>query len=160
MTHIKKLDKIKIMKLVIFQPDIPQNTGAMVRTCACFDTDIEIIHPCSFPLNDKLLKRSAMDYGSSIKITEHDSWDAFRKSLTSEKRIILLSTKGKIDYTDFIFQSDDCLMVGRESAGVPDEIHNEVDEVVTIPISKLSRSLNVSTAAAIALSEAKRQLKV
>ena len=95
------------MKLVIFQPDIPQNTGAMVRTCACFDTDIEIIHPCSFPLNDKLLKRSAMDYGNSIKITEHDSWDTFKKSLNPKKRIILLSTKGKIAHTDFTFQKDD-----------------------------------------------------
>ena len=94
------------MKLVIFQPDIPQNTGAMVRTCACFDTDIEIIHPCSFPLNDKLLKRSAMDYGSSIKITEHDSWDTFKKTLNPKKRIILLSTKGKIAHTDFTFQKD------------------------------------------------------
>ena len=148
------------MKLVIFQPDIPQNTGAMLRTCACFDTDIEIIHPCSFPLNDKLLKRSAMDYGSSIKVTEHDSWEIFKESLKSEKRIILLSTKGKIPYTDFTFQSDDYLMVGRESAGVPNEIHNQVDEVVSIPISKSSRSLNVSTAAAIALSEAVRQLKI
>lgn len=148
------------MKLVIFQPDIPQNTGAMLRTCACFDTDIEIIHPCSFPLNDKLLKRSAMDYGSSIKVTEHDSWEIFKESLKSGKRIILLSTKGKIPYTDFTFQSDDYLMVGRESAGVPNEIHNQVDEVVSIPISKSSRSLNVSTAAAIALSEAVRQLKI
>ena len=148
------------MKLVIFQPDIPQNTGAMLRTCACFDTDIEIIHPCSFPLNDKLLKRSAMDYGSSIKVTEHDSWEIFKESLKSGKRIILLSTKGKIPYTDFTFQSDDYLMVGRESAGVPNEIRDQVDEVVSIPISKSSRSLNVSTAAAIALSEAVRQLKI
>ena len=148
------------MKLVIFQPDIPQNTGAMLRTCACFDTDIEIIHPCSFPLNDKLLKRTAMDYGSSIKVTEYDSWEIFKESLKSEKRIILLSTKGKIPYTDFTFQSDDYLMVGRESAGVPNEIHVQVDEVVSIPISKSSRSLNVSTAAAIALSEAVRQLKI
>ena len=148
------------MKLVIFQPDIPQNTGAMLRTCACFDTDIEIIHPCSFPLNDKLLKRSAMDYGSSIKVTEHDSWEIFKESLKSGKRIILLSTKGKIPYTDFTFQSDDYLMVGRESAGVPNEIHDQVDAVVSIPISKSSRSLNVSTAAAIALSEAVRQLKI
>ena len=148
------------MKLVIFQPDIPQNTGAMLRTCACFDTDIEIIHPCSFPLNDKLLKRSAMDYGSSIKVTEHDSWEIFKESLKSGKRIILLSTKGKIPYTDFTFQSDDYLMVGRESAGVPNEIHDQVDEVVSIPISKSSRSLNVSTAAAIVLSEAVRQLKI
>ena len=148
------------MKLVIFQPDIPQNTGAMIRTCACFDTDIEIINPCSFPLNDKLLKRSAMDYGSSIKITEHDSWDTFKKSLNPKKRIILLSTKGKIAHTDFTFKKDDLLMVGRESAGVPTEIHEQVDEVVTIPISKSSRSLNVSTAAAIALSEAMRQLKI
>ena len=148
------------MKLVIFQPDIPQNTGAMLRTCACFDTDIEIIHPCSFPLNDKLLRRSAMDYGSSIKVTEHDSWEIFKESLKSGKRIILLSTKGKIPYTDFTFQSDDYLMVGRESAGVPNEIHDQVDEVISIPISKSSRSLNVSSAAAIVLSEAVRQLKI
>lgn len=148
------------MKLVIFQPDIPQNTGAMVRTCSCFDIDIEIIHPSSFPLNDKLLKRTALDYGSSINITQHDSWEVFKNKLDPEKRIILLSTKGKVAYTDFSFKSDDYLMVGRESAGVPENIHNEVDEVLTIPISKSSRSLNVSTAASIALSEALRQLKI
>ena len=148
------------MKLVIFQPDIPQNTGAMVRTCSCFDIDIEIIHPSSFPLNDKLLKRTALDYGSSINITQHDSWEVFKNKLDPEKRIILLSTKGKVAYTDFSFKSDDYLMVGRESAGVPENIHNEVDEVLTIPISKSSRSLNVSTAASIAFSEALRQLKI
>ena len=148
------------MKLVIFQPDIPQNTGAMVRTCSCFDIDIEIIHPSSFPLNDKLLKRTAMDYGSSINITQHDSWEVFKNKLDPGKRIILLSTKGKVAYTDFSFKSDDYLMVGRESAGVPENVHNEVDEVLTIPISKSSRSLNVSTAASIALSEALRQLKI
>lgn len=148
------------MKLVIFQPDIPQNTGAMVRTCSCFDIDIEIIHPSSFPLNDKLLKRTALDYGSSINITQHDSWEVFKNKLDPGKRIILLSTKGKVAYTDFSFKSDDYLMVGRESAGVPENVHNEVDEVLTIPISKSSRSLNVSTAASIALSEALRQLKI
>ena len=148
------------MKLVIYQPDIPQNTGAMVRTCSCFDIDIEIIHPSSFPLDHKLLKRTAMDYGSLINITEHDSWESFKKTLKPHKRIILLSTKGKISYTDFSFHNEDYLMVGRESAGVPDFIHNEANEVLTIPISKSSRSLNVSTAASIALSEAIRQLKV
>ena len=147
------------MNLVVFQPDIPQNTGAMIRTCSCFNIDMHLIHPTSFPLSDKSLKRVSMDYGNNIKIIQHNSWEEYKIKLLNSNRIILLSTKGKMNYSDFQFNKNDHLMVGRESAGVPDHIHNEVDEILTIPMSKNSRSLNVSTAAAIVLSEANRQLK-
>ena len=147
------------MNLVVFQPDIPQNTGAMIRTCSCFNIDMHLIHPTSFPLSDKSLKRVSMDYGNNIKIVQHNSWEEYKIKLLNSNRIILLSTKGKMNYSDFQFNKNDHLMVGRESAGVPDHIHYEVDEILTIPMSKNSRSLNVSTAAAIVLSEANRQLK-
>ena len=147
------------MNLVVFQPDIPQNTGAMIRTCACFNVNVHLVHPASFPLSNKSLKRVSMDYGENIKIIQHNSWDEYKSKLLSSNRIILLSTKGKMKYSDFQFNEKDHIMVGRESAGVPEHIHNEVDKVLTIPMSKNSRSLNVSTAAAIVLSEANRQLK-
>lgn len=161
MTHIiNRTERKLLMNLVIFQPDIPQNTGAMVRICSCFDVDIELIHPASFPLNDKSLKRVSMDYGNNIKITQHNSWKEYKKSISNEQRIILLSTKGVINYSDFRFIKDDHIMVGKESAGVPNDIHKEVSEVIRIPMSENSRSLNVATSAAIVLSEAMRQLKI
>ena len=146
------------MNLVVFQPDIPQNTGAMIRTCSCFNVDIHLVHPASFPLTDKSLRRVSMDYGGNIKIVQHNSWDEYKKKILNKNRIILLSTKGKIKYSDFQFDKNDHIIVGRESAGVPDDIHNDANEILTIPMSKDSRSLNVSTAAAIVLSEANRQL--
>ena len=161
MTHIVNIIERKLlMNLVIFQPDIPQNTGAMVRTCSCFDIDIELIHPASFPLNDKSLKRVSMDYGNNIKITQHNSWKEYKKNILKDQRIILLSTKGVVNYSDFKFTKDDHIMVGKESAGVPDQIRKEVSEIIRIPMSENSRSLNVATSAAIVLSEAKRQLKI
>ena len=145
------------MRLALFQPDIPQNTGAMIRICACFDVGIDIIHPTGYVFNKKNIKQAAMDYISLVSLKEHDSWNSYLKS-NKDKRIILLSTKGKIKYSDFQFKEDDCILVGRESAGVPEKVFNIVDEVITIPMSKNSRSLNVAVSAGIVLAETRRQL--
>tara|TARA_B100000131_G_scaffold65476_1_gene61866 strand:+ start:173 stop:493 length:321 start_codon:yes stop_codon:yes gene_type:complete len=106
------------MNLAIFEPDIPQNTGAMVRICSCFDVNIDIIHPASFAMSEKSLSRVAMDYGKNINLTEFDDWKHYEKNRKGRK--ILLSTKGKLSHYDFEFKDTDNLIVGRESAGVPD----------------------------------------
>lgn len=146
------------MNLAIFQPDIPQNTGAIIRTCACFNINLDIIHPVSFALTEKSLNRVAMDYVNKLNIREHNSWSGYKEEING--RIILLSTHGKIKHTNFKFHRNDNLLVGRESAGVPDYVHNEVDEIIRIPMHKDARSLNVSIASAIVISEANRQLNL
>ena len=146
------------MNLAIFQPDIPQNTGAIIRSCACFNVGLDIIHPSSFALSEKSLNRVAMDYVNKLNISEHDSWSDYKEKVSG--RIILLSTHGKIEHTSFKFNLDDNLLVGRESAGVPDYVHREVDEIIRIPMQKDTRSLNVSVASAIVMSEANRQLNL
>ena len=145
------------MRLALFQPDIPQNTGAMIRICACFDVGIDIIHPTGYVFNKKNIKQAAMDYISHVSLQEHDSWSSYLE-YNKDKRIILLSTKGEIKYSDFKFKEDDCILVGRESAGVPEKVFNAVYEVITIPMSKNSRSLNVAVSAGIVLAETRRQL--
>ena len=145
------------MRLALFQPDIPQNTGAMIRICACFDVGIDIIHPTGYVFNKKIIKQAAMDYISHVSLQEHDSWSSYLEN-NKDNRIILLSTKGEIKYSDFKFKEDDCILVGRESAGVPEKVFNAVDEVITIPMSKNSRSLNVAVSAGIVLAETRRQL--
>ena len=145
------------MRLALFQPDIPQNTGAMIRICACFDVGIDIIHPTGYVFNKKNIKQAAMDYISHVSLQEHDSWSSYLE-YNKDKRIILLSTKGEIKYSDFKFKEDDCILVGRESAGVPEKVFNAVHKVVTIPMSKNSRSLNVAVSAGIVLAETRRQL--
>ena len=144
------------MNLAIFQPDIPQNTGSMIRICSCFNINIDIIHPSSFALDDKSLKRVSMDYKELVIINQHDSWEDYKKNKRS--RLILLSTKGKKSYLDFKFRLDDNLIVGRESAGVPEYVHQSVDEIINIPIDPEARSLNVAVSAAIVISEAIRQI--
>ena len=146
------------MNLAIFQPDIPQNTGAIIRSCACFNVSLDIIHPTSFALSEKSLNRVAMDYANKLSITEHNSWLDYKEKING--RIILLSTHGKIIHSTFKFKMNDNLLVGRESAGVPDYVRNEVDEIIRIPIQKDTRSLNVSVASAIVMSEANRQLNL
>ena len=146
------------MNLAIFQPDIPQNTGAIIRSCACFNVGLDIIHPASFTLSEKSLNRVAMDYADKLNITEHNSWIDYKDKIHG--RIILLSTHGKIDHSKFEFKINDNLLVGRESAGVPDYVHSEVDEIIRIPMQKNTRSLNVSVASAIVMSEANRQLNL
>tara|TARA_X000000368_G_scaffold222905_1_gene175964 strand:- start:962 stop:1405 length:444 start_codon:yes stop_codon:yes gene_type:complete len=146
------------MNLAIFQPDIPQNTGAIIRSCACFNVSLDIIHPTSFALSEKSLNRVAMDYANKLSITEHNSWLDYKEKING--RIILLSTHGKIIHSTFKFKMNDNLLVGRESAGVPDYVRNEVDEIIRIPMQKDTRSLNVSVASAIVMSEANRQLNL
>jgi len=146
------------MNLAIFQPDIPQNTGAIIRICSCFNINIDIIHPTSFALTSKSMNRVAMDYINKVKINQYDSWEIYKSSIKS--RIILLSTHGKKTHTNFKFKLDDNLLVGKESGGVPDYVHKQVDEIIRVPISKNSRSLNVSVASAIVISEVNRQLKI
>ena len=145
------------MNLAIFEPDIPQNTGAMIRICSCFDVDIDIIHPASFVLSEKSLNRVAMDYIKNVNISEFDDWTDYMAKRNGRK--ILLSTKGSKSHYDYIFNQSDNLIVGRESAGVPEYVHQEVDEVIKINMKANARSLNVATSSAIVISEAIRQLK-
>ena len=146
------------MNLAIFEPDIPQNTGAMIRICSCFDVDIDIIHPASFVLSEKSLNRVAMDYIKNVKISEFDDWEDYMTKRNWRK--ILLSTKGSKSHYDFSFNQTDNLIVGRESAGVPEYVHQGSDEVLKINMKAGARSLNVATSSAIVISEAIRQLKI
>lgn len=148
------------MRLALYQPDIPQNAGAMLRLGACFRVPVDIIEPCGFPLDDKKLKRAAMDYGAACDIARHASWDGYLEGLRAVpgSRLVLLSTLGSVPYTDFSFRPGDTLMLGRESRGVPEEVHQTADAAVRIPIAAEMRSLNVTTAAAIVLTEALRQI--
>lgn len=148
------------MKLVLFQPDIAQNLGAAMRLCACFNVKLEVIEPCGFPLTAKAIRKVAMDYGVPDALTRHKSWTAF-KTCESDlgKRIVLMSTKAATPITNFSFNPSDTLLFGRESAGVPNHVHDSVDERVYIPISPGARSLNLVSSASIALFEALRQTK-
>ena len=147
------------MELALYQPDIPQNTGAMIRTCACLGVPVHIIEPCGFPFSDKGLRRAGLDYLELAEITRHNSWDHFNEwRKGSGKRLVLLTTKAAMFYTDFEFLSGDILLAGRESAGVPDALHKCADARVKIPMQKGARSLNVAVAAAMVLGEALRQM--
>ena len=145
-----------MFNIALYQPDIPQNTAAIIRLCSCFDTTLEIIEPCGFQLNDKRLKRVAMDYLNKSKIVTYKSYENF---LISKKnsRVILMTTKSKKNYNNFRFKPKDTLLFGRESAGVPKIVHNMSYETLKIPLKKNSRSLNIGMAVAITLSEALRQ---
>lgn len=145
------------MRLALFQPDIPQNTGAILRLCACLDIGVDLVGPAGFVLTDAKLKRAGLDYAAQAVMCTHESWDAFSRSLTPKNRLILLTTKGATDYRTPVYRLDDVLMVGRESAGVPDFVHEAAQLRITIPLAKDMRSLNVVTAAAIVLGEALRQ---
>lgn len=145
------------MRLVLYQPDIPQNTGAAIRAAACFGGSLEIIEPCGFPVNAKALRRAAMDYGALAPPVTHDSWEAFLQTVGTA-RILLMTTKGARDLGDVSFRPDDIVLLGRESSGVPDEVHDRADERLYIRMAKDARSLNVATTGAIVLAEARRQL--
>jgi len=144
------------MRLALFQPDIPQNLGATIRLAACMGVGVDVIEPCGFPLGDRSLKRAALDYGPSAELRRHDSWAAFR-SAARDSRLVLFTTKAASPHLGFAFRDDDILLFGRESAGVPDEVHEAADARLFIPIRTETRSLNVVTAASIALAEALRQ---
>ena len=145
------------MRLALYQPDIPPNVGTMMRLCACLGVAMDIIEPCGFPLDDAKLKRAAMDYIDHLDLTRHRSWEDFVGAGIGTRRLVLLTTKGAVPYTDFPFQPGDILMVGRESAGVPDQVHDRADARIVIPVIPPLRSLNVAISSAMALGEALRQ---
>ncbi len=146
------------MRLALYQPDIPQNTGAMLRLAACMGIGVDIVEPCGFLLDDRRLQRVGMDYLDHVSVTRHSSWERFAaERATNHRRLILLTTKGVTPYADYRFETNDILMVGRESAGVPDDIHETADARLLIPMAKGVRSLNVALAAAMVLGEALRQ---
>ena len=145
-----------MINIALFQPDIPQNTAATIRLCACLNTTLEIIEPCGFQFDEKRLKSIYMDYYKNCKIIRYQSFDDFIKN-KKNKRIILLTTKAKKNYYNFNFKKDDTILFGRESAGAPDSVHKIVNARLKIPISKITRSLNVVTSISIVLSEALRQ---
>lgn len=148
-----------MIRLALYQPDIPQNTGAMLRLGACLEIPVDIIEPCGFPLSDKSLRRAGMDYLDQVDLTIHPGWDSFCTTAAERQyRLVLLTTGADRAYTDFSFDGNDVIILGRESAGVPEDVHRRADARLKIPIAPNARSLNVATAAAMALGEALRQL--
>jgi tRNA (cytidine/uridine-2'-O-)-methyltransferase len=143
-------------KIALYQPDIPQNTAAIIRTCACLGADLEIIEPCGFLFSDKRFKRVVMDYMDEKFIKFYPSSKEFFKS-KKDQRVILLTTKSAETYAKFKFKSNDTLLFGRESAGVPEQIHNSVKYRLKIPMMNNKRSLNIASSVAIILSENLRQ---
>jgi len=145
------------MRLALYQPDIPPNVGTMIRLGACLGVSVDVIEPCGFPFGDKAMRRAAMDYGAHVDLDRHSSWSQYLADRSGGGRLVLLSTKAELCYTDFRFQADDTLMVGRETAGVPDAVWAQTHAQVTVPMVPEVRSLNVATAAAMVLGEALRQ---
>ena len=146
-------------KIALFEPDIPQNTAAIIRTCACLGAKLEIIKPCGFLLNDKRFKRVVMDYLSEDEIEFYQSSKHFFKSKENQ-RIILMTTKASKSYTKFKFNKNDTILFGRESAGVPENIHKIVKNKLKIPMKNNKRSLNIASSVAIILAESLRQIKL
>ncbi len=143
------------MHLALYQPDIPQNTGTLIRLCACLAVPLDIIEPCGFTFTDKQLRRAAMDYAEGAEVYRHDSWEAFLPQL--QGRLLLATTKGNEPYAGFTFQPDDVILLGREQAGVPDTVHDRADARLFIPMAPGARSLNIAVAGAMILGEALRQ---
>ena len=147
------------MRLVLYQPEIAQNVGAAIRAAACFGAGIDIVEPCGFPADAKGLRRAALDYGALAPPVLHPGWTAFAASPARRAgRLVLLTTKAETPIWDFAFRPGDLVMAGQESAGVPDDVRAACDASVKIPITPEARSLNLATAAAIALAEATRQI--
>ena len=148
------------MRLALFQPDIPQNVGACIRLSACFGVPLEVIRPTAFPLDDRSLKRAALDYGPLGQLIVRESWAAFQAAPErAEGRLVLFTTAGATPLHDFAFEPGDTLLFGRESAGAPPEVHAAADARVVIPIRPETRSLNLAVSAGIALWEALRQTR-
>ena len=147
------------MRLALFQPDIPQNLGAAIRLGACLGVAVDVIEPCGFPLSDAAIRRSALDYGVLAQVKRHAGWAGFVEHPLRTGRLVLFTTKAAQPLADFEFRPDDVLLFGRESAGVPDEVHAAAQARLFIPMVAGARSLNVVTAAALALGEALRQIK-
>lgn len=149
------------MRLALFQPDMPQNTGTLLRLGACLGVELDIIEPCGFIFSPHTLKRYGMDYLELVKYRRHNSWEdflSFAKTHSEEYgRIVLLTTKASSPYTDFKFAKNDVILMGRESAGVPEAVHSIADARLIIPMTELARSINVAVSATMVLGEALRQ---
>ncbi|EKV26614.1 tRNA (cytosine34-2'-O-)-methyltransferase [Caenispirillum salinarum AK4] len=149
------------MRIALYQPDIPQNTGTILRLCACLGVGCDIIEPCGFLFDDRRMRRAGMDYMAQVDMIRHASWRRFLDSRPTrpggEGRLVLLTTRASVPYTDFAFRADDTLLLGRESAGVPDEVHDLADARVVVPMAEGARSLNVAVSAAMVVGEALRQ---
>ena len=146
-------------KIALYEPDIPQNTAAIIRTCACLGAKLEIIEPCGFLLSDKRFKRVVMDYMDLDQIEFYQSSEKFFEKKQNQ-RIVLMTTKGSISYTKFKFKSDDTILFGRESAGVPEKVHKLIKDKLKIPMNDKVRSLNIASSVAIVLAESLRQIKL
>lgn len=144
------------MRLVLFQPDIPQNTGAILRLAACFGIRVDVVEPCGFVWDEPRMRRAGMDYLDAVELRRHDSWEAYLASRPSG-RLVLLTTRGPTSYAEFAYRPDDRLLLGRETAGVPDDVHAAADARLVVPMRPGLRSLNVALAGAIVLAEALRQ---
>ena len=149
------------MRLALFQPDIPQNTGTLMRLCACLDLPIDIIEPCGFIFNDKAMRRAGMDYLDMVDYRRHDSWQDFLRYRAENPqeygRLVLMTTHATLPYTQFEFKPNDIILMGRESAGVPEEVHQTVDARIVIPMNEKARSINVAVSAVMVVGEALRQ---
>ena len=146
------------MRIALFQPDIPQNTGTILRLCACLDAEAHIIEPAAFPITDRNFRRAGMDYLDHVRLVRHNSWRAFEQwRHDAGARLLLLTTSGERCYLEHRYRTDDVLLLGRESAGAPDDVHAAADARLAIPMVRDLRSLNVAMAAAIVLAEALRQ---
>lgn len=147
------------MRLALYQPEIPQNTGTLIRLCACMGISLDIVHPCGFVWDDRRLRRAGMDYMDMAAVQHHTSWEAFYTWATEENyRLILLDAKAKTPYTEFTFQDRDILLMGQESSGVPEDVFQLIPQRLLIPMVPNCRSLNVSLAAAMVVGEGLRQL--
>ena len=153
MTH----KAISAFKIALYEPDIPQNTASIIRTCSCLGASLEIIEPCGFLLSDKRFKRVVLDYMNLDKIKFYEGAEDFLRA-KSKQRVILMTTKGKENYTDFKFKKNDTILFGKESAGVPEKIHKLVNHRLKIPMVDKKRSLNLSTSVSIVVAECLRQL--
>lgn len=146
------------MRLALYQPDIPQNAGTLLRLAACLGVAVDIVEPAGFPVSDRAFRRAGLDYLDHVEVTRHVSFAAFDAARRAAgRRLVLLTTKGAVSHLDAAFHHDDVLMLGRESAGVPDAVHAAADLRVVVPIRTELRSLNVAVAGAIVLGEALRQ---
>tara|TARA_Y100000022_G_scaffold1134_1_gene908 strand:- start:664 stop:1137 length:474 start_codon:yes stop_codon:yes gene_type:complete len=146
-------------KVALFEPDIPQNTAAIIRTCACLGAKLEIIEPCGFLLSDKRFKRVVMDYMNEKDINYYQSFNTFLDA-KKDQRIVLMTTKASVSYTNFKFDINDTILFGRESAGVPENIHKIVKNRLKIPMKNNMRSLNIASSVAIILAESLKQTKL
>ena len=146
-----------MIHIALYQPDIPQNVGAAMRFCACLGIPLDIIEPCGFPWDHRKIRQSGMDYTEQTILNRHDSWKTFQKTY-KERRLVLMTTKSPLPYTKFRFTEQDILIAGRESAGVPIDIHQSIEHKITIPMHGEARSLNIINATAMISGEALRQI--